>query len=70
MNEPDAKAGKPNPQRPPEFRVVLRGYDRAEVDEYLPQLLARLSEAVDRYAQAEQARAGLEREVKGTWVSG
>ncbi len=64
MNRPDAKAGKRNPERPPDFRVVLRGYDRAEVDDYLPQLLARLHEAVDRYAHAEQARAELEREVR------
>jgi DivIVA domain-containing protein len=63
MNQPDAKAGKYHPDRPPDFRVVLRGYDRAEVDQYLPQLMARLREAVDRYAQAEQARAELEREI-------
>jgi DivIVA domain-containing protein len=64
MNQPDTAAGKHHPDRPPDFRVVLRGYDRAEVDEYLPQLMARLSEAVDRYAQAEQARAELEREIR------
>jgi DivIVA domain-containing protein len=64
MNQQDTAAGKRNPERPPDFRVVLRGYDRAEVDEYLPQLMARLSEAVDRYAHAEQARAELEREVR------
>jgi DivIVA domain-containing protein len=64
MNQPDTKAGKRNPERPPDFRVVLRGYDRAEVDEYLPQLLARLREAVDRYAHAEQARTELERELR------
>jgi DivIVA domain-containing protein len=64
MNQPDTAAGKRNPERPPTFRVVLRGYDRAEVDDYLPQLMARLSEAVDRYAQGEQARAELERLVE------
>jgi DivIVA domain-containing protein len=64
MNQRDTAAGKRNPERPPDFRVVLRGYDRAEVDEYLPQLMARFSEAVDRYAHAEQARAELEREVR------
>jgi DivIVA domain-containing protein len=64
MNQRDAAAGKHHPERPPTFRVVLRGYDRAEVDEYLPQLMARLSEAVDRYAEAERARAQLEREVR------
>ncbi len=60
----DTAAGKRNPERPPDFRVVLRGYDRAEVDEYLPHLLARLSQAVDRYAHADQALAELEREVR------
>jgi DivIVA domain-containing protein len=64
MNQPDIAAGKRNPERPPTFRVVLRGYDRAEVDDYLPQLMARLREAVDRYAQGEQARAELERELR------
>jgi DivIVA domain-containing protein len=64
MNQHNAKAGERHPEGPPDFRVVLRGYDRAEVDEYLPQLIARLSEAVNRYAQAERARAELEREVR------
>jgi DivIVA domain-containing protein len=63
MNQPDTAPGKGHPERPPDFRVVLRGYDRAEVDDYLPQLMTRLSEAVDRYAQAERARAELEREI-------
>jgi hypothetical protein len=36
MNQPDTAAAKHHPQQPPDFRVVLRGYDRAEVDEYLP----------------------------------
>jgi DivIVA domain-containing protein len=64
MNQQDAEAGKRSPEGPPDFRIVLRGYDRAEVDEYLPQLMARLSEAVDRYAEAERARAELEQEVR------
>jgi DivIVA domain-containing protein len=64
MNQPDAEAGKHHPERRPDFRVVLRGYDRAEVDDYLPQLMARLSEAVDRYAQAERARTEREREIR------
>jgi DivIVA domain-containing protein len=64
MNQPDTAAGKRSLERLPDFRVVLRGYDRAEVDEYLPQLMARLSEAVDRYAEAEQARTELEGEIR------
>ena len=64
MNQPTTAAGKHHPERPPDFRVVRRGYDRAEVDDYLPQLMARLSETVDRYAEAERARAELEREVR------
>jgi DivIVA domain-containing protein len=64
MNKQDTAAGKRSPEQLPDFRVVLRGYDRAEVDEYLPQLLARLREAVDRYAHAEQARAELERALR------
>jgi DivIVA domain-containing protein len=48
---------------PPTFQVVRRGYDREQVDAYMPQLLARLEEAVDRYAKAERARAELQREV-------
>ena len=64
MDQTDTAAGQHHPDRPPAFRVVLRGYDRAEVDEYLPQLMARLREAVDRYTQAEQVRAELEREIR------
>jgi DivIVA domain-containing protein len=64
MNQRDAEADELHSERPPDFRVVLRGYDRAEVDDYLPQLMGRLSEAVDRYAEAERARAELERAVR------
>jgi DivIVA domain-containing protein len=52
-----------NADGPPTFRVVRRGYDREQVDAYMPQLLARLEEAVDRYARAERARTELQREV-------
>jgi DivIVA domain-containing protein len=58
-----AESGQDNPDGPPAFRMVWRGYDREEVDAYLPQLIARLEEAVDRHAEAEQARAELQREV-------
>jgi DivIVA domain-containing protein len=59
----DAEAGRPETEDRPAFRVVRRGYDREEVDGYLAQLVARLGEAVDQYAKAEQARAELQREV-------
>jgi DivIVA domain-containing protein len=59
----DAEAGQANAEGPPTFRVVRRGYDRDEVDAYMPQLMARLEEAVGLYAKAEQARAELQREV-------
>lgn len=58
----DAGAGR-HAEGPPAFRVVRRGYDRDEVDAYIPQLRARLEEAVDLYATAERARAELQREV-------
>jgi DivIVA domain-containing protein len=61
--EPAAESGQDNPDGPPAFRMVWRGYDREEVDAYLPQLTARLGEAVDRHAEAEQARAELQREL-------
>jgi DivIVA domain-containing protein len=59
----DAEAEQQGSGGPPAFRVVRRGYDREQVDAYMPQLLARLEEAVDRYAKAERARAELQREV-------
>jgi DivIVA domain-containing protein len=59
----DAGAGRHSAEGPPAFRVVRRGYDREEVDAYIPQLRARLEEAVDLYATAERARAELQREV-------
>ena len=61
--QPAAESGQDTPDGPPAFRMVWRGYDREEVDAYLPQLLARLGEAVDRYAEAEQAKAALQREL-------
>jgi DivIVA domain-containing protein len=59
----DADAGQEHAEGPPAFRMVRRGYDREEVDAYIPQLMARLDEAVALYAKAEQARAELQREV-------
>jgi cell division septum initiation protein DivIVA len=61
--QPDAEAGQPNPEGPPAFRVVRRGYDRDEVDAAFSQLTARLQEALEQSAKAEQARAELQREV-------
>jgi DivIVA domain-containing protein len=61
--QPDAEAGRPNGEGPPAFQVVRRGYDREEVDAYFSQLAARLKEAVDQYAKAEQAQAELQGEV-------
>jgi DivIVA domain-containing protein len=48
--QPAAQSEQDNPDGPPAFRMGWRGYDREEVDAYLPQLSARLGEAVDRYA--------------------
>jgi DivIVA domain-containing protein len=48
----------------PAFRLARRGYDREEVDAYIPQLMARLDEAVDLYTKAERARDELQREVR------
>ncbi len=59
----DTEAGRQGTEGPPTFRMVRRGYDPAEVDAYMPQLMARLEEAVGLYAKAEQARAELQREV-------
>jgi cell division septum initiation protein DivIVA len=42
----------------PSFQVVRRGYDRSQVDAYIPELIARLD-------AAERARAELQREVTG-----
>jgi len=61
--ERDTEAAQDNAEGPPTFRMVRRGYDRAEVDAYIPQLVARLEEAVGLYAKSEQARAELQREV-------
>jgi DivIVA domain-containing protein len=63
VHQPDAQAGQPNAEGPPAFRVVRRGYDREEVDAAFSQLAARLRQALDQSARAEQARAQLQREV-------
>jgi cell division septum initiation protein DivIVA len=60
----DAAAGHDDIQGTPPFRLARRGYDRAEVDAYIPQLQARLEEAVNLYAKAEAGRTELEREVR------
>jgi DivIVA domain-containing protein len=62
MDQEDTETGQHHAEGPPAFRVVRRGYDRDEVDAYFSQLAARLREAVDQYARAEQARAELEGE--------
>jgi DivIVA domain-containing protein len=59
----DTESEQRNTEGPPTFQVVRRGYDREQVDAYMPQLLARLEEAVDRYAKAERSRSELQREV-------
>jgi cell division septum initiation protein DivIVA len=61
--QPEAGASRDGVEGPPAFRVVRRGYDRNDVDAYIPQLLARLEEAVGLYAKAEQAQAALQREL-------
>jgi DivIVA domain-containing protein len=61
--QPAAEAGQHNGEGSPAFQVVRRGYDREEVDAYFAQLAARLSEAVDQYAKAEQARVELQGEI-------
>jgi DivIVA domain-containing protein len=63
VDQDDTETGQHNTKGPPAFREVRRGYDRAEVDAYFSQLAARLREAVDQYANAEQARAELQAEV-------
>jgi DivIVA domain-containing protein len=59
-----AAGGGDGAEGAPAFRMVRRGYDRDEVDAYIPQLRARLEEAVDLYAKSEKARVELEREVR------
>ena len=59
----DAQARQHTAEGPPAFRVVRRGYDREEVDTYFSQLAARLKEAVDQYAKADQVRTELQGEV-------
>jgi cell division septum initiation protein DivIVA len=61
--QPDAQAGQHNDEGPPAFRVVRRGYDRDQVDAAFSQLAARLQEALDQHAKADQARAELQGEV-------
>jgi len=62
-DQPDPGTSQPNGEGPPAFRVIRRGYDPQEVDAYFAQLAARLKEAVDQYATADQARAELQGEV-------
>jgi DivIVA domain-containing protein len=54
--QPDPESGQATASGLPTFQVVRRGYDPAQVDAYLPQLIARLEDA-------EQARAALQREI-------
>jgi cell division septum initiation protein DivIVA len=63
MDQGDTETGQHNDEGPPAFRVVRRGYDRGEADAYFSQLAARLREAVDQYAKAEQVRGELQAEI-------
>jgi cell division septum initiation protein DivIVA len=63
VDQDDTEAGQHDAEGPPAFRMVRRGYDRDEVDGYFSQLAARLRQAVDHYARADQARAELQAEV-------
>jgi cell division septum initiation protein DivIVA len=63
VHQPDAQVGQPNAEGPAAFRVVRRGYDRDQVDAAFSQLTARLREALDQSAKADQARTQLQREV-------
>lgn len=47
----------------PEFAVVVRGYDRAQVDDYVGELLAWMSEAERRILATDEANEALRREV-------
>lgn len=47
----------------PEFAVVVRGYDRSQVDEYLGELLGWLSEAEHRIQATDEANESLRREI-------
>src|SRR5262245_15468168 len=42
---------------PPDFPIVVRGYDRHRVDAYLQNIVSRLAAEHDRATQAEQAAA-------------
>ena len=61
--QPDSATSQHNGEGSPAFRVVRRGYDPEEVDAHFSQLAARLNQAVDQYAKAEQARAELQDQV-------
>jgi len=47
----------------PDFAVAVRGYDRAQVDDYLGRVLEWLADAEERTAAAEEARLALTQEV-------
>lgn len=53
VSQPDPESGQPTASDLPAFQVVLQGCNPAQVDAYLPQLIARLE-------GDEQARAALQ----------
>lgn len=67
----DAASRKPRPApEPPQFDMVLRGYDRIEVDEYVrdarrttQKLQAELAQSEERHRRAEQHAESVEREM-------
>src|SRR6266542_4344884 len=53
---------------PPEFPVVVRGYDRRRVNAYLQSMVSRLAAEHDRAVQAEQAVATPHHDWEFWWV--
>jgi DivIVA domain-containing protein len=60
--EPDTTAAAPGIEiDPPDFPVVVRGYDRRQVDAYLRNVVSRLAAEHERAARAEQEAANDQR---------
>lgn len=64
---PETASGQPTPHGQPAFQMVRRGYDPAQVDAYIPELVARLERAEQTWVAQQREIASLRQQASPTF---